>query len=259
MTMQPQAFSRALAIVRVRERLVRDSFPRVQMALLVALTGGCGLLASYTLLQTGLDTMGLRYPFALLLAYLFFLFLLWLWLRTNAEDYIDAPDISGMDHDIGLANYHSEIVSGHGGTFDGGGASGDYASSVTSTNDVSESSIDSAGSVGDIGDPGELAIPIIVIALAIGIALASLYVVYIAPVLFAELLVDGALSCVFFRHLDGQETQHWLTNTFRRTAIPFLITGIFLSAAGAAMSHYAPGAVSVGQVVKHAQSERTKK
>lgn len=249
------AVKRALAIRRVKERLVRDSFPRMQMALLVALTGACGLLASYGLLRAGLDTMALRYPLALLIAYVFFLFLLWLWLRSNAEDYLDAPDMFVGVPDFGSASVPSEQVCGQGGTFDGGGASGDFENAVASSDDSMTESLGSVGeSVGKIGDADELAIPIIVIALALGLALASLYVVYIAPALFAELLVDGALSYVLFRHLRGQDPQHWLSSTFRRTAIPFLVTGVFLSATGAAMAEYAPGASSVGQVVKHVNS-----
>lgn len=260
--MQRQTFvlNRTLAIRRVRERLVCDSFPRIQMALLVALTGGCGLLTSYTLLHSGLDSMALRYPLALFCAYVFFLFLLWLWLRTNVEDYIDVPDISGAIPDIGSVSAQPKTICGQGGTFDGGGASGDYVNSVAAKDEAITESFDSVGeSVGSIGDADELAIPIIIVALAMGIALASLYVVYIAPVLFAELLVDGALSYALFRHLRGQDPQHWLASTFRRTAIPFLVTGVFLSATGAAMSVYAPGAASVGQVVKHFNSKKVAK
>ena len=72
------ANTRALAIQRVKDRLARDSFPRIQMVLLVALTGGFGLLASFTMLQFGVDSMALRYPLALAFAYVFFLFLIWL-------------------------------------------------------------------------------------------------------------------------------------------------------------------------------------
>jgi hypothetical protein len=193
---------------------------------------------------------------ALLVAYVFFLFLLWLWLRTNAEDYLDAPDISGVIPDIGSVSARPEIACGHGGTFDGGGASGDYASSAVSADEAMTNPFDSVGdSIGSVADADELAIPLAVIALAIGMALASLYVVYIAPLLFAELMVDGALSYALFRHLRGQDPQHWLASTFRRTAIPFLVTGVFLSAIGAAMAAYAPGAVSVGQVMLHAESK----
>jgi hypothetical protein len=91
------------------------------------------------------------------------------------------------------------------------------------------------------------------VALAIGIALASLYVVYVAPILFAEVLVDGALSYALFRHLRGQDPQHWLSSTVRRTAVPFAATAVFLVAVGAAMAAYAPGAKSVGQVLQHAR------
>jgi hypothetical protein len=46
---------RARVIRLMTERLSRDSFPRLQMALIVALTGGFGLLASFVLLQLRLD------------------------------------------------------------------------------------------------------------------------------------------------------------------------------------------------------------
>ena len=92
--------------------------------------------------------------------------------------------------------------------------------------------------------------------MAVGLALASLYVVYIAPTLFAEVLVDGAISYALFRHLRGQDSQHWLTSACRHTALPFIATALFLAATGAAMSAYAPGAKSVGQVMKHASAER---
>lgn len=111
-------------------------------------------------------------------------------------------------------------------------------------------------SVGSAADAEELAIPLIAIALAIGVALASLYIVYIAPVLFAEVLVDGSLSYVLFRHLRGQDPRHWLSSTFRHTAAPFAVTAVFLFAAGAAMAVYALGAKSVGQVMAHASAQR---
>ena len=55
------------------------------MTLLVVLTGGAGLLASFVLLHLGVDSMAVRYPLAVTIAYAVFLLLLWLWLRTKAE------------------------------------------------------------------------------------------------------------------------------------------------------------------------------
>jgi len=80
---------------------------------------------------------------------------------------------------------------------------------------------------------------------------ASLYVIYIAPVVFAEVLVDGALSYALFRHLRGHDPQHWLTSAVSRTIVPFAATAVFVAILGAAMSAYAPAAVSIGQVFGH--------
>jgi hypothetical protein len=250
------ATTRALAVQRVKERLVRESFPRVQMALLVALTGGFGLLASFTMLHLGMDSMAVRYPSALVCAYLFFLFLIWLWLRTNSEDYLDAPDITDLIPRPRAPECLPDFKSGGGGDFGGGGASGTFDGPVSSVEEAASSPLRSVGeTVGSAADADELAIPLVAIALAIGIALAFLYVVYIAPILFAEVLVDGALSYVLFRHLRGHDPQHWLSSTIRRTVVPFAATAVFLAAVGAAMAVYAPGAKSVGQVMKHASSQ----
>jgi hypothetical protein len=251
------ANSRALAVQRVKDRLVRDSFPRIQMALLVALTGGFGLLASFTLLKFGVDSMALRYPMALALAYLFFLFLIWLWLWTKAEDYLDVPDISGLMPQTEKLGGLPDFRSGGGGDFGGGGASGTFGETAVPLEAPGSSPLKTASeTIGSAADADELAIPLLAIALAIGIAVASLYVVYIAPVLFAEVLVDGALSYVLFRHLRGQDAQHWLSSAFRRTVLPFAATALLLVAVGAAMAAYAPGAKSVGQVMKHASTQR---
>ena len=79
--------------------------------------------------------------------------------------------------------------------------------------------------------------------------MASLYVVYIAPLLLAEVLVDGMLAYALFRHLRGQDPQHWLASTWRRTWGPFLATAVFLAVAGAVLATVAPGAQSIGQVL----------
>ncbi len=229
MNSRPFAVSREHAIQRVKERLARDSFPRIQMALLVSLTGGFGLLASFTLLQFGLDSMAVRYPVALLFSYTFFLFLLWLWLRTNAKDYLDAPDVSGAFSETSPTCTDPDPFCGHGGTFDGGGASGNFESSAVPLDESVSTPLSSGSeSIGSIADADELAIPLAAIALAVGVALASLYVIYIAPLIFAELLVDGALSYALFRHLRGKDPQHWLAGTLRRTVIPFVATAVFL-------------------------------
>ena len=114
-------------VARLRSRLVRQSFPRLQMLLLVSLTGAVGFVASFTLLRLGLTEMWLRYLAAFSFAYLAFLGLLWLWLRTRAEDFIDIPDVSGMSPTHSGMHDPSNFTGG-GGSGGGGGASGSFDS-----------------------------------------------------------------------------------------------------------------------------------
>ena len=70
---------------------------------------------------------------------------------------------------------------------------------------------------------------------------------------FAELLLDGVLSASLYRRLRGLETRHWLETALRRTALPFFLTAIIVSASGWAMTLYAPEAQSIGEVITHAK------
>ncbi|KFI06624.1 hypothetical protein [Massilia sp. BSC265] len=64
------AVARATAILRMRARLLREGFPRVQMFILVALTGLAGFAAPTAMLAAGPDAMALRYALAMGAAYL---------------------------------------------------------------------------------------------------------------------------------------------------------------------------------------------
>ena len=118
---------RSVAIRHARTHLQSTSYPRLQMSLIAVLTGAFGLLASFALLQAGVHEMAWRYPLAVGLAWGMFLFLIWLWLRSNAPDWLEIPDMAdllpkgGTKLDLPLP-----LRSGGGGDFGGGGASGDW-------------------------------------------------------------------------------------------------------------------------------------
>ena len=250
-------FTRSHVVVLVRRRLQRDAFPRVQMGLIVGLTGAAGLLTSFLLLRAGVGSMALRYPLALASAYVIFLFLLWLWLRTRTDDYLDSLDPTNISPDVGSSPAEA-FTSGGGGDFAGGGASGSFdAGGASSSIDAPDSSAVPDWDIPVDVDVGEFVFPILAALLAIGLALASLYVVYIAPELFAELIFDGVLSYSLYRRLSGGDRSHWLGTAVRRTLLPFGLTAVFLVAMGAAMAHYAPEARSIGQVIHHVRHEHT--
>ena len=245
--------TRSHAILRIKRRLEQDSFPRVQMSLIVGLTGAAGLLFSFVLLELGVTSMALRYPLALLMAYGVFLLLLWLWLRTKAEDYVDIPDLSELVPSGSGGG--SPAFEGGGGNVGGGGASGSFDGPASFAPVESDSSPLSEAA-GAVDGADELAVPLIAVAFALGLALASLYVVYAAPILFAEVLVDGALSYALYRRIKAADSPHWLESAVRRTALPFVLTGVFVAITGAAMAAYAPGAHSIGQVMQHQPNNR---
>jgi len=221
------------------------------MFLLVALTGASGFVASYIFLHAGFVEMWLRYLASFGVAYLMFLFLLWLWLRTRAEDYADFPDLSASpSYGSGSSGY-----SGKGGDLGGGGASGSFDAPSENISVVS----DSGGSVGDalgtVAEAEEFAIPLIVLVLLGAMVFSSFFMIYSAPVLFAELLVDGVLSASLYRKLRGLETNHWLETALRHTALPFALTAAIVSASGWAMTIYAPEAHSIGEVISHSKQQ----
>lgn len=230
----------------MRGKLLRDGYPRLQMGAIVAVTGLGGLGASFALLLGGVTSMGPRYFYAMCFAYIVFLLLLWGWLRLRGDGF----DVPSGDWQGSAA----PRMSGEGGTFDGGGASGDY----DVTGNVPEAVADIADSiptpvadaVGAV-DIGDAAIPLAAVVLAVGIVFSSLFVVYTAPLLFAELLVDGLLAASLYRRLQGLDRRHWLDSAVRRTFWPFVLTAAVVTAAGWGMGRYAPEASSLGGVLQH--------
>ena len=258
--------ARLRAFEHAQERM-RASFPRLQMSLIVALTGGSGLLASFLLLQGGIHSMAVRYPSSVALAYVVFLLLLWIWLRTTRREWIDVADIplpTGGSGNSGIPIDLSLPFRGGGGDFGGGGASASFGSGVDFGNvgdasDMLSSPVkvvgEAAGKVADGLDLDAEALPIMAVLLIIGfvvvLASAAFYVIYIAPALLAEVVVDGALTYALYRRVRVEESRSWLMAACRRTAIPFAVTAIFVSCVGMGMSMYAPGARSVGEVIHY--------
>lgn len=244
-------FHRHHEIRRIRGDLERDSFPRLQMLLLVTLTGASGFVASYILLHAGFVEMWLRYLASFGVAYLMFLLLLWLWLRTRAEDYVDLPNISGLPS--ADSGHSATCYSGKGGDFGGGGASGSFDAPSESISVLGDSEGSVGETLGTAAQAEEFAIPLVVLILLATMIFSSLFMIYSAPVLFAELLVDGVLSTSLYRRLRGLERHHWLETALRRTALPFALTAAIVSASGWGMALYAPGAHSIGEVISHSK------
>lgn len=249
----PRITSRSQLVHRIRHELEKRGHPRLQMLLLVTMTGGAGFLACVGLLRFGVESLPLRYPLAITIAYLVFLLLLWVWLRTSGDtfdgvdegigDIVDAiPDVSAR------AASHS----GAGGQFGGGGSSGHWDAGSKSEPlielpDVSVPELDVAADADELAIP--LAVILVVAAIVLTVVLASASVVLSAPLLFAELIVDGVLAATLYRRLRRIEQRHWLHSAVRRTLVPFAMTAAIAAAVGWGLSIYAPAARTLGEVL----------
>lgn len=270
---------RAAAIEKVRTRLTRRASPRWHMSVMIALAGGVGFLASYGMLKTGVTIMAIRYPLAVGAGYLALLGLLSIWLRRyqlrhdqagrrrqrEGDDPWSGVDV--VDIPFGLLDAGGDAPEGFGGGggFSGGGAGGRIAGVAEGSraplgvpSHVRSPGGGSGGGRGpsfglDLGALDEGAWVLIPAAIAAAVALgAAIYVVYIAPVLFAELLLDAALSAGLYRRLKGVQGQHWLKSAVRRTAGPAVVAAALLAASGALMQSVYPGASSIGRVWERA-------
>lgn len=242
----------------VKSRLLRRGQPRLWVTLILLITGLAGFLVSYLLLHSGMTRMWLRYPLAILFAYCVFLILLRLWLalQRSPRPGVEVGDVS--DGLLDLATRHNRFP-GPGGHaeafgFSGGGADAGGAGAGSSWGESALSSSSSSGSSGGGGggfDLDEGVFIVIAIAVIAGALLAVFYVIYIAPALLAEILVDGVLVAGLYREMKGIEQRHWLRTAVRKTLLPALIAAALFSAGGYALQRAAPKARSVGEVLKH--------
>ena len=209
------------------------------MTLILLFTGLAGFLASFSLLHLNVSRMWIRYPIAILIAYGVFLLLLRLWLWIYGRD-------MDVDLDLDMADVVLELPSG-----------GSVSSEVQHFNkraDVGNSR--GGGSSSWSGFDFDLDLEegwflIIAVIALIGALIASLYIIYIAPLLLAEILIDGVLLVGLYKRVKHIDQRHWLRTAVRRTVIPVLLIAMFFSVAGFAMQRIAPEAHSIGGFWKH--------
>jgi len=231
---------RARAIQRLKDLVSHKGNPRLQMLLFLLATGLAGFLSSILLHAAGLTSMGIRYPLAVGLAYLVFLLLLGLWLlflRRDRKETAAGSTGDAVDTTLDLMD----------------DADVDVLPAVNFGSTMSSSS-KSSGIGFDVGDSdSEGIVALIVVALivvALGSAVvASAYVLIDAPVLMAEVLVDGGLLFGLSRRMRSRNP-HWTMGVIRRTWIPVLIVAGCFSLVGFALGYFAPGAVTMGEALR---------
>ena len=227
--------SREDLVDKIRRRFLRHRSPRLQMFGLLALTGATGFLSSFVLLKSGVESMTLRYPVAVALAYGAFLLLLRIWIHAQREESMGVMDVVDLGVDSletagSFAPEHGGVPTG-GAKFHGGGDGGSSGFDLGFDFDL-----EGAG----------LLVLIAVLLIAVSALGAVLWVLWIAPALLAEVLVDGLIMTALYRRLRQPQPTYWLTSAVSQTCVPALIVALFLSFAGGLLHHAVPGAHSLG-------------
>lgn len=216
---------------------VQVQWPRLQIMIILGLTGVSAFLTSMLLLRLGVTQMVVRYPLAIAAAYGIFILLIgvWLWLQSRGADMLDvASEI--LDHN----NYRGD---------------GQITSTSGSADLVGMDPPSGSGGGGGSGidlpdldlDFGDLFWLVLALVVFIAGLIALFYIVYIAPVLLAEVLVDGLLAAGLYRSVKGAQGRHWMMTVLRKTAIPAALVLIFFSIAGFCVQKIEPAATSIGE------------
>jgi hypothetical protein len=275
----PRTTPAARRVERVRRLLLRRSLPRVQMSLILAATGAAGFVASFVMLHLGVWRMWVRYPLAVLFAYAVFIVLLRVWLFLHGrEPRGEAPgwelDVAETGAEIRLDSAGRPSAApgtfGGGGDFGGGGAGGGWGDGVSAglhqaapTSDAGCVSPGGGGGGGDwlSGldfdlDSEGCVFFLLALALVVAGVCASLYVVYAAPLLLAEILVEGVLLSGLYRGMRrARGGGDWLGAALRRTWLPVLLTVVTFAAAGYLLQRAAPRARSIGEAFRMVNSD----
>ena len=218
---------RARTLARIQRRL---AWPRLQMMLVVALTGAAGSLSSFILLRTGVEALPPRYLLSVAIAYATFLTLLGLWVRLRRWEIGDAPDLSVLDTAGDVKTGAADLARWMGGgRSGGGGATGAFEGGpglapieAKALPAVVEGRSNPLASAGAFVDSDEIAAVLIALVALAGAVLAAVFIVWTAPALLAELSLDAAVSSGLYRRLRRVGGDHWLRTAMRRTALPFL-------------------------------------
>ena len=198
----------------MREHLQIHGWPRLNCLLMVALAACAAFLSSVVLLFAfDVRSMPLRYGVSALAGYLAFVLLIRAWIWWSHRELSVDPDFDAIDA-------ASQLVP-----------------------------ID----LPDIGVPLELdADDLVWILIALVVVFAAgaavLYVIYLAPTLLAEALVDVLIAGGVYRRLRRHDSTHWTTHVFQHTAIPAAVVVVSAVVAGYLLQQVAPDAHSIGGV-----------
>ncbi|WP_129127019.1 hypothetical protein [Geomonas oryzae] len=261
-------------IIKRKESFTKDFKKRhslrFHMSAILVATALSGVLASKLFLFLKVDNLVIRYPLAVLFAYLiFFLCIkLWLWYvtprketRSNCTDWLDIPTPSSS----GSGGGDVPSFEGGGGEFSGAGASASFDAHTTILSEtpiatISEGSSGIADGVGDavgeaagaLGEEGGLIGIVVLAVLAAVVATilgSAIYVVSEAPLILSEAAFEGLLAASLVKKARVIDDEDWIGSIFKTTWKPFATTLTVALIAAFILHVYFPEAKKLSEIL----------
>jgi hypothetical protein len=216
--------------------LLRYRFPRLAMFMAIVACGAIGLACSTVMHHCGLTAMWLRYPLAVVISGSVFTFFLGIFVRRTAR-LVDTARDEIRKHALRLQFHRNEAeLPDPSGFMDG----------------ISEMSRQAGRQQ---VDPRALPAYLICI-LSITVVLVCVYFVWMAPVLLADIVVEGSLVAWLYRPLFRTDNSSGLSATIEKTAIPSLLLALAFVGIGLSFQLCAPQATTVAEVWRHLERQR---
>lgn len=238
------------------------------MLMIVGGAGVAAFLSSALMLAAGLRYMPVRYAIASLLGYAVFVWLVRGWLAArdrreasqrmaahsvDAVDVMNVTDLPGVVvRTVSRAAREAPVDIFHGGRSGGAGASASFGGGPTHMPAIVVPPVSSESGGGlswaaDLDDDGLKLLPLLAVAaIAVGLFAAG-SVVWSAPQLIAEILVDGAIAGQAYR---GLRKGNWTGGVLRRTWKPMLAVFVAFVLLGVAGHYFNPTADSIGDLFR---------
>jgi len=245
---------------------------RFHMSLILVATVCAGFLATRIMLALQLENVLVRYPLAVVFAYLVFFVSVKLWLKyitpvpPQQKFQDNSPDPGDLLTDLPIPSPSDGglVFQGGGGGFDGGGASSNFSETGMDFVDDTSSSIDTGGGIGDavgdvvggvaegVGDEGGAVIIVVFAALAALMAVvigSGAYLVYEAPFILSEAAFEFILAAGLLRGTKRIDSADWMGSVLKTTSIPFLMTLGLATLAGYLMHQYFPEVTRISELL----------
>lgn len=266
--------------INFTERFKRRHSLRFHMSLILMATVCAGFLATRILLALNVENVMLRYPLAVIFAYLIFFISVKLWLKyvspvpVSQKAHDNSPDLGDVLPDMPISgpsggSFHvGDVFHGGGGEFSGAGASGSFGDAQAAFTDsgtsVPSGGIDKSGGIGDavgdvageavssaLGDEGGVVAVVIFAVLAAIMAVvvgAGVYLIYEAPFILSEAAFEFILAASLVRGTRRIDSTDWMGSVFKTTSIPFIVTLVLATLAGYLMHHYYPEVTRISEL-----------